>query len=224
MPKRVYGPRNPQPTAAESADRFAEAKFLQYVHRGYFNVDLEGRIWRLRERRRGRMSARTWSPVQPRRAETQCGDYLAVKITLHGKQHAVMAHRIVYLVLKGAIPAETPIINHEDGIKTNNHPDNLTLATYQSNAIHARDVLGVGPWTKKIMAPIQEALAELAPTAMLVDLAIPSVKDLTRGVFLENPGSEIAQPTSALDSKSLSESEPILTAPPAEFTPITWED
>lgn len=38
-------------------------------------------------------------------------------------------------------PHGKPVVNHKNGIKTDNAPDNLDWVTYQENPIHARDVL-----------------------------------------------------------------------------------
>ena len=126
-----------------------ETKFQQYLERGYFSVDDQGQVWRHRTRRRGSKRNLAWLPLAtPRRAETKAGDYLAIPLELWGRKRTVQAHRAVWIALKGDIP-DGLLVNHKDGIKTRNHPSNLELATVSENAIHARDVLGVGPWTRK---------------------------------------------------------------------------
>jgi NTP pyrophosphatase (non-canonical NTP hydrolase) len=66
--------------------------------------------------------------------------YLMVRICIKGKIECTMAHRLVWRVLRGPIPQGLSI-NHKDGVKTNNHPDNLELATNHMQAMHAIRVL-----------------------------------------------------------------------------------
>lgn len=131
-----------------------EQKFLQYVERGYFSVDSEGRIWRHRIHRKGSKSNLTWLPLaEPRRAETEEGDYLAVKMELWGRTRSIQAHRAVYLVLVGLIP-DSLLINHKDGDKHHNNPSNLEPATNQENTVHAKDVLKHGPWHQQTICKL----------------------------------------------------------------------
>jgi hypothetical protein len=121
---------------------------LAYIRKGYFRVDSDGSIWRLRTHRRGSKAHLTWLKLaEPRRAECKSGEYLAISLHLRGKEVKVPAHIIVHLLYVGVIP-EDHIVNHKDGNKHNNHPDNLEAITIQANALHARDVLGVGPWRR----------------------------------------------------------------------------
>lgn len=128
-----------------------EKKFLQYVSRGYFSVDSEGRIWRHRIHRKGGKSNLTWLKLdEPRRAETNEGDYLAVKMELWSRSRSILAHRAVYLVLVGPIP-DGYVVNHksETGDKHDNRPSNLEACTSGDNTRHAKDVLKRGPWYTK---------------------------------------------------------------------------
>jgi hypothetical protein len=127
---------------------YVEQKFLQYVRKGYFSVDEMGRIWRLRTHRRGSKKHLTWLKLdEPRRAESDCGEYLSIPLTLNGRTRHVLAHRAVRLVVDGSIEDDM-FVNHINGDKHDNRPENLESITPSENSIHARDVLGVGPWKK----------------------------------------------------------------------------
>jgi len=117
-----------------------------FVYQAVLNGDLEilpdGTIWRLRKRGWDRWLQKAVSrPCKRVRAEHDCGEYFQVRIMLEGIRVYALAHRLVYKHLKGPIP-EGLTINHEDGKKKRNHPDNLTLATHSEQAVHAIRVLG----------------------------------------------------------------------------------
>ena len=58
-----------------------------------------------------------------------------------GVRFHALAHRLVWRHLHGPIPHGLTV-NHKDGNKKNNRPDNLELMTDSEQAIHARRVLG----------------------------------------------------------------------------------
>ncbi len=62
--------------------------------------------------------------------------YLRVSLSLNKVKFTTGAHR---LVAKAFVPnsLNLPQVNHKDGIKTNNYPDNLEWCTNQQNQIHA---------------------------------------------------------------------------------------
>lgn len=75
------------------------------------------------------------------RAWPNSAGYLQTKLQNDdGKRKTVMVHRAVYLAHIGLIP-NGMWINHKDGVKDNNHIDNLECGTPSYNHIHARDVL-----------------------------------------------------------------------------------
>jgi hypothetical protein len=49
------------------------------------------------------------------------------------------AHRIIFEAFHGPIPPGLTV-NHKDGDKSNNRPENLETATYQEQATHAREL------------------------------------------------------------------------------------
>lgn len=126
-----------------------EKKFLQYVGKGYFSMGEDGVIWRHATRRKGAKKHLTWIRLATPRVATQMnGEYLGLKLTLNGKARTVLAHRVAWMLHTGQdIPADT-IVNHINGNKHDNSKTNLENATYSENAIHARDVLKVGPWKR----------------------------------------------------------------------------
>lgn len=66
--------------------------------------------------------------------------YLLVGLSVKGKSKNYHIHRLVYLTFKGAIP-DGYDINHKNGIRTDNAPDNLECVTHADNMRHARAVL-----------------------------------------------------------------------------------
>ena len=91
----------------------------------------DGTVWKLQDLRTGANLRR------PRRMETLGKKgYLLVKVCLNGNQYVLGAHQLVWTALRGRIPRGLEP-NHEDGDKTNNHPDNLTLMTRGENIAHA---------------------------------------------------------------------------------------
>ena len=126
-------------------DMDKERVFLQAISRGEFEIDSDGRIWRTAKR-----TGRGWHgpgtvlrPCLRVRGEyrTQQG-YLCVTITVVGHRTATGAHRIVWSRLNGRIPKGLTI-NHKNGVKDDNRPQNLELATYSEQRRHALDVLNV---------------------------------------------------------------------------------
>lgn len=112
---------------------------------GELEIDSEGRVWRLAARRGDRWNKGTTKliPCERRRAEHDQGEYLMVRVMVNGKRANAQASRLVWRHFKGPIPAGLTV-NHKDGKKKRNPPDNLELATYSEQQIHARTVLKVG--------------------------------------------------------------------------------
>lgn len=112
----------------------AEQRFIELLQADMFSIDAEGAIWRHKEfhPRNG-----TMIEVAPRRAEHEAfHGYLCVHVAVDGNVRKVMAHRVVWLAFHGEIDDDLEV-NHLDGIKKHNAPDNLELVTHSDNMKHA---------------------------------------------------------------------------------------
>lgn len=110
---------------------------LSLIADGMFSVDAEGSVWRHKIRTRWGYRA-----VPERRADHVFPvGYRYVSVTINRKQVAVPAHRVVWQALHGAIP-DGMQINHKDGDRSNNRPDNLEVVTGAENIQHSYDKLG----------------------------------------------------------------------------------
>ena len=67
--------------------------------------------------------------------------YLRVKLSNKGKQKMISIHRLVALTFLPN-PNNYPVVNHKNGIKTDNRVENLEWCTVQYNTKHAFDCLG----------------------------------------------------------------------------------
>lgn len=109
----------------------AEAGIMRLVGSA-LRVDPDGNIWRISIKNK---------PIIPRRAERSFGHgYLGVQYYLDGKPKVVFAHRIVWMFFHGPI-SDGLQINHKNGIKRQNQPDNLEAITCRENNLHAKRVL-----------------------------------------------------------------------------------
>lgn len=117
---------------------------MSFIADGLLRVDSNGFVWRIAEIRSGRIVS-----VEPRRAETVGGKgYLRIVLGVPGQRRtcSVVAHRVVYTSLVGAIPDGLQI-NHRDLNKQNNRPDNLEVVTGSENIAHSYAHGRTLPWT-----------------------------------------------------------------------------
>lgn len=70
--------------------------------------------------------------------DPQDGNYRRINVLENGKYKGYLLHRLVAEVFVEN-PHNLPYINHIDGDKKNNHPDNLEWCTHQQNMQHASD-------------------------------------------------------------------------------------
>lgn len=120
-----------------------EEQVYEAVMTGELTIDEAGRIWRLAARRGDRWQggART-IPCAPRRAETRASErYMQVRATVDGTRWHALAHRLVWRHFHGPIP-NGMTINHKNGVRSDNRPSNLELATDSEQQLHAIHVLG----------------------------------------------------------------------------------
>lgn len=121
-----------------------ETFVYQAVKNGDIEIRSDGTIWRLRKRGWDRWKSEAISrPCKPVRAEHDSGEYFQIRAMLDGKRVMALAHRLVWLHFHGPIP-EGITLNHKNGIKKDNRPSNLELATYREQQIHATRVLRIG--------------------------------------------------------------------------------
>jgi hypothetical protein len=121
----------------------AERFVYQAVINKEMEIDDQGRIWRIGRRSGTKAGATISTPVPRRRAERHLGPYLNVRAMIDQKRMTALAHRMVWHHINGPIP-EGMTINHKNGIKDDNHPSNLELATDSEQQIHANQILGTG--------------------------------------------------------------------------------
>ncbi len=114
----------------------------QAVQSGAIEIREDGTVWRVIEERGNKWNSELKRvPVSPRRLDlTTSNGYRMVKIMRQRKQVTTLAHRLVWLHIHGPIPKGLTI-NHKNGIRGDNRPENLELATLSEQQRHSIDVL-----------------------------------------------------------------------------------
>lgn len=117
---------------------------VELARKGEFEIDADGRIWRVAKRGgnplRGSFAVRPCPRVRAEYRQRQ--GYLLVCSTVANKRHAALAHRVAWTFFNGPIPSGMTI-NHRNGDKADNRPANLELATMSEQRQHAVRVLNV---------------------------------------------------------------------------------
>jgi hypothetical protein len=93
-------------------------------------------------------------------------------LQIKGKFHFV--HRMVWESVHGPIP-EGMVINHINGVKSDNRIENLEVCTHSENHIHARDVLG------RDYGAGSRARGAGVPQAKLTEDAVRDIRSAKRG-------------------------------------------
>lgn len=120
-----------------SNHRQAERKIIAIVRSGELEIDSLGRIWRLKIRKGIRGGGVQTVSIKRRRAEHKVPlGYLQIRSMRNGKRIHASAHRLVWQHFFGDIP-DGLIINHKNGIKDDNRPENLEVVTYSESIKHA---------------------------------------------------------------------------------------
>lgn len=116
----------------------------ELVKLGQLEIDKEGHIWRIARfwKAGENLSGCVVKPTALRRAEflIKSTGYLFVRMQRDGVVTVALAHRLVWYHFNGPIPIGLTI-NHINGVKTDNHPANLELATHQEQTLHALHVI-----------------------------------------------------------------------------------
>ncbi|MGB8687142.1 MAG: HNH endonuclease [Microcoleus sp.] len=121
-----------------------EEIIYQSVLNGELEIDDNGYIWRVAKKSWDRWNKCIRIGKCKRvRAESVTDKYLIVKVMFDSKRYTTGAHRLVYRHFYGQIP-EGMTINHMDGNKRNNHPNNLEIASPSQQALHSLHVLKKG--------------------------------------------------------------------------------
>ena len=139
-----------------------ESEVYASVRNGDMEIDSLGRVWRVRRRTGiGRAGGAISRPCARKRAENDVGEYLHVRCMIDGKRYHTQAGRLVWHHFNGPIPVML-VVNHKNGIKKDNRPENLEIVTYSGNSKHAVHVLKINnhllyqPGAKNAMAKLSE--------------------------------------------------------------------
>ena len=115
-------------------------------YEGYYEVSSTGRV---RNLGRETFHEGRWGPTitrfpaqEMRICATPAGyQYVALKLP-NQKSVKYLVHRLVMRAFVGEFPADQPQVNHKDGVKANNHLENLEFSSSYENLRHCIDTLG----------------------------------------------------------------------------------
>lgn len=123
-------------------DDMAEYYFFALLQAGVFSIDEDGRIWRHKRLIGNQHGGARYIKLRTvKRAESRNHyGYLVLQSAPLRRVIFCFAHRLVYMHFNGPIPDGLEI-NHKNGVKDDNRPDNLEAVTRAANYQHRIDVL-----------------------------------------------------------------------------------
>lgn len=130
--------------------RLAERTLIQFVQSGEWKIDNQGRVWTCRGKR------------AEKRLQT---GYLMVRRMINGFRYVGLAHRLVWQYFYGDIPPGR-CINHRNGAKDDNRPENLEIVTYSENQKHAYRI------------GLSDEHGERNPAAKLSDATVEAIRQI----------------------------------------------
>ena len=121
-----------------------EDEFAKRVRAGEYEIDGDGKIWRLWAHgspcdKCGHIKMRA---IKRKRAESPNGNgYLRIKLNIGVRKNVdILSHRAVWVCFNDPIP-EGLEINHKNGNRTDNRPTNLEVVSRTENVYHSMKVL-----------------------------------------------------------------------------------
>lgn len=119
-------------TDTKLIDARAEQLIVDYARKGVFEIDVEaGEIWRVAKLERGRLIE-----VPRVRAEYKRADgYLRMRVMICSVRIQVSAHRVIWTAGKGEPVPEGCVLDHLNGIKSDNRLANLEPVRPSENTL-----------------------------------------------------------------------------------------
>ena len=108
-------------------------------YEGLYKVSSTGRVKHVAFIRDGVRKCRF--PEYMLSAKPNSHGYIQYHLSKNGRVKAYQAHRLVAMAFISN-PANKPVINHRNGVKTDNRVENLEWSTVSENTKHAHAVLG----------------------------------------------------------------------------------
>jgi HNH endonuclease len=143
-------------------DRPTEECIYELVREGRLEIDDEGRVWRIAVSVPGPGKTRRIVASQRRRAERLASNgYLTIVQSRHGHYVETTAARVIWYHFYGTIPPGLTV-NHRNGVKTENRPANLELATSREQSIHRDHIIRTGATSKLTEVQVVEIRRRLA--------------------------------------------------------------